>query len=482
MKASALSSAVAVAALSSCAHAVFTMNIQRNPEITNLRKRGLQLRSTITESLNNNATGGDYIAKVNVGTPAQSITLAIDTGSSDVWLMDVSADLCVDPSLQAQNGRGGCSSTYDPSKSSTYQIVAKGEFDISYADQSGAQGDYISDVLSIGGATIKTLEMGLAHKATLPTGLLGIGYDVNEASDGLTDSFVYPSIIDTMVAQNLIATKAYSLYLDDLESSTGSIIFGGLDSDKFQGSLVQLDVVPAHFKNGTAIYAELAVNVTAISVTGEAGNTTAIPDVRTFVAVLDSGTSLTYIPDDTAAELFSMIGAYDDTANSGQVFVDCNIAKNSPGQTFNFGFSGTETAPLATIKVPMTEMIFPLTGLFETPASYIPPTRTLGFSSVCALGVQPGGTQVPLLLGDTFLRSAYVVYDLTNNLIGIAQTNFNSTKTTITEFSATQTALPVVTGVGVTNSVAAKKSGAGMVTSSLVAAFLGVGTAFVILL
>lgn len=42
----------------------------------------------------------------------------------------------------------------------------------------------------------------------------------------------------------------------------------------------------------------------------------------------------------------------------------------------------------------------------------------------CALGIVPtsGGSSV---LGDTFLRSVYVVYDMDNNEISLANTNFN---------------------------------------------------------
>lgn len=102
---------VAIAALSSCADAVFTMNIQRSAENRALKKRGLQVRSTITESLNNNATAGEYIAKVSVGTPAQEITLAIDTGSSDTWMMSSDADLCTSVALQMELKTGTCEST-----------------------------------------------------------------------------------------------------------------------------------------------------------------------------------------------------------------------------------------------------------------------------------------------------------------------------------------------------------------------------------
>jgi hypothetical protein len=42
-----------------------------------------------------------------------------------------------------------------------------------------------------------------------------------------------------------------------------------------------------------------------------------------------------------------------------------------------------------------------------------------------------------------------VVYDLQNNLIGMAQTNFNSSKTNLVEFSANATSIPDVPGVPV---------------------------------
>lgn len=110
MKSSAL---LSVAALSSTALAAVSMNIARNPVAAThkMSRRQLQKRdNTISETLANNMTGGSYVASVSIGTPAQSMTLVIDTGSSDVWLLDVNADLCTDPELQYEYGEG-CSTT-----------------------------------------------------------------------------------------------------------------------------------------------------------------------------------------------------------------------------------------------------------------------------------------------------------------------------------------------------------------------------------
>jgi hypothetical protein len=313
-------------------------------------------------------------------------------------------------------------------------LAAEGAFDITYVDNTGAKGDYINDTFSIGGATIKALEMGLAYTTTSSTGVMGIGYSLNEASDNpLTQEvpFVYPSIIETMVSQGLINTKAYSLYLDDLEASSGSIIFGGVDTQKFEGTLTQLPIVGLDLQNGSSVYSDFGVTMSAMGITGKTLTNSTYADV----AILDSGTTMTYVAPDLMALIVTALGGVDDTAQTQNIYVNCDL-RNTAAMTFDFAFGG------ATIRVPASEMILDLKGIFAIPESSLP---TLPFKSVCALGIQGG--EAPYLLGDTFLRSAYVVYDLKNNLIGIAQTNFGSTKTNVVELQASATSIPNLSGV-----------------------------------
>lgn len=61
-------------------------------------------RATFTQSLNNNITGAGYYADVAIGTPPQNLTLVLDTGSSDIWLLSKDAVLCASSSEQAQYG------------------------------------------------------------------------------------------------------------------------------------------------------------------------------------------------------------------------------------------------------------------------------------------------------------------------------------------------------------------------------------------
>jgi hypothetical protein len=48
-------------------------------------------------------------------------------------------------------------------------------------------------------------------------------------------------------------------------------------------------------------------------------------------------------------------------------------------------------------------------------------------------------------MGETVLRSAYVVYDLANSRAALAQSNFNSTKENIVEFESLGAAIPSAT-------------------------------------
>ena len=54
----------------------------------------LSRRANTDEILTNNISLGAYYASVQVGTPAQTLTLLLGTGSSDVWVVDKLAATC----------------------------------------------------------------------------------------------------------------------------------------------------------------------------------------------------------------------------------------------------------------------------------------------------------------------------------------------------------------------------------------------------
>lgn len=168
-----------------------------------------------------------YFANVSVGTPPQSLRLHIDTGSSDMWTNAASSNLCstrIEPC--------SISGTYDANSSSSYNFVSN-DFNISYIDGSGALGDYVTDTLRIGRQELDAVQFGVGYQSSSPEGILGIGYPINEVQVNRNRKKAYDNVPVAMVNKGLIQSNAYSLWLDDLEASTGSIMFGGLIQTNF---------------------------------------------------------------------------------------------------------------------------------------------------------------------------------------------------------------------------------------------------------
>jgi hypothetical protein len=114
----------------------------------------------------------------------------------------------------------------------------------------------------------------------------------------------------------------------------------------------------------------------------------------------------------------------------GATLVPCSLAQKNG--TINYGFGGVG-GPV--IKVSVSELVMPLTLTNgQTP-------KFTNGQEACQLGIQPAG-DLPVLLGDTFLRSAYVVYDLINNRIALGQTNFNVTSSNVVPFASSGAPIP----------------------------------------
>jgi len=110
----------------------------------------------------------------------------------------------------------------DPKSSSSFRILSEGTFSIQYVTPgSEVIGNYIADDFSMGGMKISQLTMAVATTAKyVPTGIMGIGFSTGEAIVQYNGTEPYPNIIDELVSQGLINTRAYSLWLNDLSESS----------------------------------------------------------------------------------------------------------------------------------------------------------------------------------------------------------------------------------------------------------------------
>lgn len=267
-------------------------------------------------------------------------------------------------------------------------------------------------------------------------GVLGIGYPINEALVLRYRVAPYANLPRAMVENGLINTMAYSLWLNDLDANTGLILFGGVNTGKFHGKLHTLPIIP---RNGT--YSQFDIALTGFTVTSS-GQTKTYNNSGSFpaAALLDSGSSLTYLPDPVVEGLYADLDVTY-IPSSGIGVVPCDLAREDIRMNFTF------SEP--TISVPMDEMVLDVgAGTLEdgTPA--------------CILGISPAGDG-SVVLGDTFLRSAYVVYDLENNEISLAQTRFNSSDDNILEITKGSSGVPSATEVedAVTSVVDAAEGG-----------------------
>lgn len=164
------------------------------------------------------------------------------------------------------------------------------------------------------------------------------------------------------------------------------------------------------------------------------------------IAILDSGSTVCLLPEPQVNEIYKAFNVLS-VSGVSVPFVDCGYRKEKGKDiSFDFKFQGK------TISVPMSEMVvdaFPENqNIFQDP-------RLGGYfddwDGVCMFGISPtntyeGKTASFSVLGDTFLRSAYVVYDLANEQVGIAEAFHGSNGSSVVTLEANSTKLPSVSG------------------------------------
>ena len=370
-------------------------------------------------------TGQLYTLEVSVGTPPQSFKLDLDTGSSDMWMPISTLPKCSQPN-QCPSG------FFSPGNSSTYtQITEDGGFNISYGDGTGAIGLYFTDVVQTGDFKIDAglIYIGLATEllefqngGVVPNdglGLVGVGCGSHQAQErDFNEQGLKPlTLIQGMVNSSDIARQAYSLYLNDYYNGKGTIIFGGVDPEKYTGDLVALPVQPTTYGGSTG-YFEFNVALTGVSIRDDNGARRLTDEAFQWPALLDSGSTAASLPTATLNKIISDLGG-------SYGFVPCSYANNNASLTFSFGGSGGPS------------VMVPLSSVIAAPRD---DDHFEDGTPACEFGIYDLGND-RIILGDAFMRNGYFVYDLDNNVVAIAQAKLNSTEEAITKMPS-GTAIP----------------------------------------
>ncbi|KAI8366194.1 aspartic peptidase domain-containing protein [Blakeslea trispora] len=236
------------------------------------------------------------------------------------------------------------------------------------------------------------------------------------------------TFILNLVKNKLIAEPVFSIYLNrqqaDNVSYVGEMVLGGYETSRFTGAIQFLPLVSYHSQTGQPLlghaYSSTQGTYKYWTVPGQAVAyrdkdnqliyETQLPDIEP--AILDTGTTLSYMPGDTVLTLLKLVTAnYTErkTSSGSLVYeVNCNDF-SAQDRWFDFMFSnrqeGFSSNPV-TIRVPLIEMALPQ-------------------ADVCLFGIAPISTGFlssvgsGWILGQTVLRSAYVVHDMVGYQVGI---------------------------------------------------------------
>lgn len=317
-----------------------------------------------------------YSIDVAFGSNKQKVTLDIDTGSSDTWVVNALAR-CGTLDYNSCKVEG----VFRPSKSTTFKSLYKPVY-LGYG--SGlAIGVYAKEDLWLpSGDKVEQLQIVDVKNANkINLGLLGVGLKGTEGSRTPYDNLPY-----ALKNQGLINTVGYSLYLNDITAKKGKVIFGGYDTEKISGPFPD---IPLSSETRLSIpLRTLEFNGTQIDVQSS--------------ALLDSGTTYTYLPTEIAKTILESLATY------SEQYQTYTWSCDQPSDKFlTYKFDGVD------IKVPYSALV----QIVQDPTTYEI------VQGVCQPGIVSGGSTT--ILGDTFLRSAYIVYNFETKSIKIGQASYS---------------------------------------------------------
>jgi hypothetical protein len=332
-----------------------------------------------------------YAAIIKIGTPPQSFSILMDSGSADFWVTGENCQSCVSDSgflsfhalipLDMQ----GTNHTALGSKSSSSFVDTQKLFGVVYGKGS-MNGSKVTDDVTIAGLTLRGLAFGASVQESDDfidaqfDGLMGLAQSSLSQQQVLTP---VEELFEQGLIQEAITSYKISRLRDD--ENDGEITFGGLDQSKFdQNTLVTLDNVnPQGFWE--ANFSSVTMNGKRLHVNG-------------LSAILDTGTTLMVVPQQDALAIHQAIPGAKSDGNGG-FLVPCttnaSLALTFGGQIFSI-----ESTDLAFLPVDPNDL-----------------------EGDCLSGISPGNIDgaAVWLVGDVFLKNAYYSTNVNKNKISLAR-------------------------------------------------------------
>ncbi|GEQ68396.1 hypothetical protein JCM33374_g2064 [Metschnikowia sp. JCM 33374] len=238
-------------------------------------------------------------------------------------------------------------------------------------------GEYYLDTLQFDTAEPVLSNFQFAQASTSSPGILGVADKNQEASQS-----TYNNLPWALQSAGITSKASYSLFLGP-DGGSGSIIFGGIDTEKYTGTLAPYNIDSS--ANG------LAVDIQTVNFGGKTISVNA-------AALLDSGTSLGLLTKELIQELDVLFSTT--VVSQGSIQYRQTSCNQPTDQFLEFNF-GSNTISLSYADAIVKQD-----------------------DGTCLLGF--GYDNNIVILGDVFLRKAYVYYDLTDQTISLAQASYSS--------------------------------------------------------
>lgn len=370
-----------------------------------------------------------YMAELQIGSNEQKIGMLVDTGSSDLWVAtlgcntdgiserDVKPKSRIGPGAQdtawspnfriEERGyydKENCTSNgvFDPNNLSSFvRNETADPFSIEYKGGAFAQGYWGSDVVKLGSYAVDDCVFAVATRATSQS-VMGIGLTENESSSGGSkgkdSGFTYPNFPSRLRQDGIIRSHTYSIFLGPNNASEAKLLFGAVDHGRYDGDLKRVKLVNI-YKDFD--YPLLRFDIILDGILGDGF----IHQDQTS-ALLDTGSTLLLLPWGYVKKLrdfFDPHGELPSDHSESLYKIDCKYLNLT--ELVSFYFSGIR------LKMPVRDLVFQSGG--------------------CYLGVKP--TSTSSILGANFLRNIYVVFDMDNKEVALAQAAASERPSTIEE-------------------------------------------------
>ncbi|KAJ6551178.1 aspartic peptidase domain-containing protein [Mycena capillaripes] len=226
-------------------------------------------RASTNFAVENQEGDASYFSTIQIGTPPQSFNVILDTGSSDLFVLDSSC---------------GCSNAplFDGSQSSTFSQTSNRATTITYGSGS-VQGFTGTDTVSMGSfsvssqtfLTVEALEQGLIQGSV--SGLMGLGFQA------LAETQAAP-FWQALATNNQLSAAEMAFQLTRSTSQAdepgGTFTLGGTNSSLFTGDIEFHDLV------GTPSFWLLSLSGVTVQ-----GKSVAISTGNSAISAIDTGTT-----------------------------------------------------------------------------------------------------------------------------------------------------------------------------------------------